>query len=76
MKLATAFISTTDYFEREKTNPICHEYFDGEIFPMSGGNEEYNRIALNIASFLRLNLHGSGYKTFIAEMKVKIAISE
>ncbi|NEN91819.1 MAG: hypothetical protein F6K48_24115 [Okeania sp. SIO3H1] len=48
MKLATAFISTTDYFEREKTNPIRHEYFDGEIFPMSDGNEEYSNVRWHI----------------------------
>ncbi len=76
MQLATAFISTTDYLEGEKTSPIRHEYLGGQIFPMSGGSEEHNRIALNIASLLRFHLRGSGCKTFIADMKVKIAIAE
>jgi Uma2 family endonuclease len=76
MELATAFISIKDYLEGEKTSPIRHEYLGGEIYAMSGGSEEHNRIALNIASFLRLNLRGSGCKTFIADMKVKIAVAK
>lgn len=76
MELATAFISTTDYLEGEKTSPVRHEYLGGQIFAMSGGSEEHNRIALNIASFLRFHLRGSGCKTFIADMKVKIPIAK
>ena len=76
MELATAFISKKDYLEGEKTSPIRHEYLGGEIFAMSGGSEEHNRIALNIASLLRFHLRGSGCKTFIADMKVKISIAQ
>ena len=76
MELATAFISQKDYLEGEKNSPIRHEYLGGEIFAMSGGSEEHNRIALNIASFLRFHLRGSGCKTFIADLKVKIAIAQ
>lgn len=76
MVLAKAFISTADYLAGEKNSPIRHEYLGGQIFAMSGGSEEHNRIALNIASFLRFHLHGSGCKTFIADMKVKIAIAK
>ncbi|NEP08509.1 MAG: Uma2 family endonuclease [Okeania sp. SIO2G4] len=76
MELATAFISTTDYLEGEKMSPIRHEYLGGQIFAMSGGSEEHNRIALNIASILRFHLRGSGCKTFIADMKVKIYMAE
>ncbi len=76
MELATAFISITDYLEGEKISPIRHEYLGGQIFAMSGGSEEHNRIALNIASLLRFHLRGSGCKTFIADMKVKIAMAK
>jgi len=76
VKLATRFISAKDYLEGEKTSPIRHEYLGGQIFAMSGGSEEHNRIALNVASFLRFHLRGSRCKTFIADMKVKIAIAE
>jgi len=76
MELATAFISVQDYLQGETNSPIRHEYLGGQIFAMSGGSEEHNRIALNIASFLRFHLRGSGCKTFIADMKVNIAIAK
>ncbi|NEQ41344.1 MAG: Uma2 family endonuclease [Okeania sp. SIO3I5] len=76
MKLATAFISTADYLEGEKVSPIRHEYLGGEIFAMSGGSEEHNRISGNIYASLLRHLRGSGCKTFIADMKVKIAIAK
>ena len=76
MQLATTFISITDYLEGEKNSQVRHEYLGGQIFAMSGGSEEHNRIALNIASFLRFHLRGSGCKTFIADMKVKIDIAK
>ncbi|NEN93794.1 MAG: Uma2 family endonuclease, partial [Okeania sp. SIO3H1] len=52
MELATAFISTTDYLEGEKTSSIRHEYLGGQIFAMSGGSEENNRISGNIYASL------------------------
>jgi len=76
MKPSTAFMAIADYLEGEKSSPIRHEYLGGQIFAMSGGNEEHNRIALNIASLLKLHLRGSGCKTFIADMKVNISIAQ
>lgn len=75
MQLAPAFISVSNYLQGEEHSPIRHEYIGGQIFAMSGGSEEHNRIALNIASLLRQHLRGSGCKTFIADMKVKIEIA-
>ncbi len=76
MQLATAFISITDYLEGEKISPIRHEYLGGQIFAMSGGSEEHNRIGGNIYASLLRHLRGSGCKTFIADMKVKISMAE
>ncbi|MEA5468287.1 Uma2 family endonuclease [Spirulina sp. 06S082] len=75
MKVSAAFISVPDYLEGEKTSPIRHEYLGGQIFAMSGGSKEHNRIALNIASFLKFRLRGSGCQTFISDMKVNIPIA-
>jgi Uma2 family endonuclease len=76
MELATAFISVSEYLNGEQTSPIRHEYLGGQVFAMSGGSEQHNRIALNIASALRFHLRGSGCKTFIADMKVNIKIAQ
>lgn len=76
MELAPAFTSVKDYLQAEESSQVRHEYLGGQIFAMSGGSEEHNRIALNIASLLRFHLRGSGCKTFIADMKVKIEIAQ
>ena len=73
MELAQAFISVYDYLKGEETSPIRHEYLSGQIFAMPGGSEEHNCIAGNIYASLLTHLRGSGCKTFIADMKVKIA---
>ena len=73
MVLATAFITSADYLAGEQNSPIRHEYLGGQIFAMSGGSEEHNRISGNIYASLLAHLRGSGCKTFIADMKVRIA---
>ncbi|WP_204106121.1 MULTISPECIES: Uma2 family endonuclease [Spirulina sp. CCY15215] len=76
MKLSTAFISVSDYLEGEKVSPIRHEYLGGQIFAMSGGSEEHNRIAGNIYTRLLIHLRGSGCKTFMSDMKVNMPIAQ
>ncbi len=71
--LATIFLSPGDYLQREMTSSIRHEYLGGQIFAMSGGSEEHNRIAGNLYALLLTHLRGSGCKTFIADMKVRLA---
>lgn len=76
MDLAPAFISVTDYFEQEKTSPIRHEYLGGQLFAMAGASESHNRIAANLCTYLITHLRGSGCKTFISDMKVKIQVAQ
>ncbi|MBP0015766.1 MAG: Uma2 family endonuclease [Roseofilum sp. SBFL] len=75
MKLSTALISVIDYLEGEKKSPIRHEYLGGQIFAMSGGSEEHNRIAGNIYTRLLSHLRGSGCKTFMSDMKVNMPMA-
>jgi hypothetical protein len=30
------FVSAREYLEREKTSPLKHEYYKGEVFSMAG----------------------------------------
>lgn len=76
MELATAFISIQDYLKAEEKSQIRHEYLGGQIFAMSGASEEHNRIAGNIYSRLLAHLRGSGCKTFMSDMKVKLAVAQ
>ncbi|MBP0000269.1 MAG: Uma2 family endonuclease [Cyanobacteria bacterium SID2] len=76
MKLATAFLSVSDYLKGEQNSPLRHEYLGGELFAMTGGSEAHNRIAGNLYARLLTHLRGSGCKTFIADMKVNIEIAQ
>lgn len=46
------------YFPWEAQQPQRYEYFDGEVFAMTGGSLPHADIALNIASALRPHLKG------------------
>lgn len=76
MDIAPALISVDDYFQQEETSPIRHEYLGGQIFAMAGASEEHNRIAANLCTYLITHLRGSGCKTFISDMKVKIQVAQ
>ncbi len=76
MDLAPAFISVADYFKQEETSPIRHEYLGGQLFAMAGSSEEHNRITGNLGTYLITHLRGSGCKTFIFDMKVKIQVAQ
>ena len=46
------------YFEWEAQQELRYEYFDGDVFAMTGGSLPHADIALNIASILRSHLRG------------------
>lgn len=49
-----------------------HEYFDGEVFAMTGGSLPHADIALNIATYLRSQLGGGRCKVRNSDAKVGI----
>ncbi len=42
-----------EYFALEKVGDARYEYWDGEIFCMSGGSKEHYRLASNVHALLR-----------------------
>lgn len=53
MRQTQRHYSLDEYFDVEEMSEVRHEYFDGEIFAMSGGTLDHNQIAQNVASALR-----------------------
>ena len=74
MSLQKAFLRMTvaEYLESEKTNPVKHEYLNGEIYAMSGASKRHNLIAANLYSHLRAHLRGGPCQVFIVDVKVFI----
>jgi Uma2 family endonuclease len=65
-------MSPTDYLAWEAEQSVRHEYFHGAAYAMVGGTLAHNAIALNIASWLRGQLRGTGCHTYMADAKVQI----
>ncbi len=66
-------LTPQEYFEWEAQQDLRYEYFDGEVFAMTGGSLPHADLALNVASVLREGLRGrckvrnSGAKVGITE---------
>jgi Uma2 family endonuclease len=73
LKFANNKISEKEYLQGELVSDIKHEYIDGEVYAMAGASENHNLLALNIASELRNKLKGTPCRTFMSDMKVKVA---
>jgi Uma2 family endonuclease len=60
-----------DYFGIEESSEIKHEFFNGEIFAMSGASRNHNRIARNLLTALSVELKGTTCEPFSTDMRVR-----
>ncbi len=70
--LETPKMTPEEYLQFERNSKIRHEYFDGDIFAMTGGSLNHNRIGRNIVRQLGNRLEGSPCENFVGDMRVKI----
>jgi Uma2 family endonuclease len=70
------YITPEEYltFERECIDQK-HEYFDGEIFAMSGASRRHNLISINITGNLYPQLKNRSCEMYAADMRVNICAS-
>ncbi|MBD2495788.1 Uma2 family endonuclease [Nostoc sp. FACHB-280] len=61
-----------EYLELEEKAEFRNEYRDGEIIPMTGGTTNHNKIALNLAVFLKMILRGQDYEIYISDVRLWI----
>jgi Uncharacterized protein conserved in cyanobacteria len=59
-----------DYFSMQRGIDLKLEYFNGDIYAMSGGTAGHNKISLNVASFLASALAGSSCEAYGSDMRV------
>lgn len=60
------------YLAFERTSETKHEYFDGEIYAMSGASREHNLIVSNVIAALRPQMRGKGCQIYPSDMRVHI----
>ncbi len=59
-----------DYFSIEETSETKHEFYDGEIFAMTGASLNHNRIAANIFTALSIALRDKHCDVFTSDMRI------
>lgn len=73
LKYADKPITEQDYLQGELVAEFKHELIDGEVYALTGASEYHNLRSLNMAVELRNKLKSSPCRTFIADMRVKVA---
>jgi Uma2 family endonuclease len=70
--LAERYISEEEYWILEAESNIKHEYFDGGIYAMSGGNNRHALLCTNVSALLGSQLCGKNCRAVNSEQRVKI----
>jgi Uma2 family endonuclease len=61
-----------EYFALEEASEIKHEFYRGEIFAMTGGSVNHNRITGNVFAEIRTRLQSSRCEAFVNDVRVLI----
>jgi Uma2 family endonuclease len=67
-----SFISQEEYLEKERAAIDKHEYYEGEVFAMSGASLKHNRIAVNMITDLANKLKGKGCQPYGSDLRIHI----
>ncbi len=65
-------LTPDEYLTRERKSEYKSEYFNGEVFAMTGASRNHNLIAINIASELREQLRSRPCEVYGSDMRVRI----
>ncbi len=66
------YLTPEEYLRIERAAETKSEYFDGDVFAMTGASRKHNLIALNIAAELRQQLKGKPCETYAGDMRVRV----
>jgi Uma2 family endonuclease len=61
-----------EYLEMEKNALEKHEYYNGEIFAMSGASARHNVISVNVLTALAIALKGKSCRPYGSDMRIHI----
>lgn len=61
-----------EYLELDRTSDERLEYWEGEVFSMSGVSDQHDQIEGNLQFHLRLRLEGKPCRIFSANMRIKV----
>jgi Uma2 family endonuclease len=66
------FITPQAYLEQEREATVKNEYIDGQIHAMSGASRQHNRITIDVATLINVQLRSGPCELFANDMRVKV----
>ncbi len=69
-------LSVEEYLAGELQSKERHEYLGGSVYAMAGASDTHNTISLNLASALRTHLRGGPCRVYMADLKLRLQISD
>ena len=66
-------MTAQDYLDWEHRQDIRHEYYDGEVYAMTGASREHNLLSGNTFSALHGQLRGRNREVYNNDMRVKVS---
>ncbi len=67
--------SMEEYLALENESEVRYEYWDGEIFAMSGGTLRHDQIMGNLFDLLRAQLRGTPSRVFTNNMQIEVPVA-
>lgn len=61
-----------EYFELEHASEERYEFWNGEVFCMTGASLAHNRILMNLGTEIHTQLRERGYHVFPADLRIKV----
>jgi Uma2 family endonuclease len=65
--------SDDDFLAWDASQTERHEFVDGEVFAMAGGEDRHASVSLAVASSLRSHLKGSRCRVYMNDVKLQVA---
>ncbi|MGH9855793.1 MAG: Uma2 family endonuclease [Blastocatellia bacterium] len=66
------FYTLEEYLALERESEVRYEYWNGEVFAMSGGTMNHERVMRNVYDTLRSLLRKRGCEIFTSNMQIKV----
>lgn len=73
VKLITRKMTVEEYFELDEQSDIRYEYYDGEVYAMSGTTFNHNDIVGNVSGAFRTFFRPRGCRVFAETVKLKVS---
>ncbi len=66
-------LTPAEYLKIERAAEFRHEYFNGEMFAMSGGSPQHSLIKMNVGGELRDQLKGRPCTAFDSDLRIRVS---